>query len=328
MTGPTLVAGGAGFLGSHLVDVLLAAGRDVVVIDDLSTGRRQHLDRLAGLPGVRVEIADITEPLPGWLLHQPFDRIYHLASPASPVGYARLPIETLRVNSIGTQRLLDLARRHGSRVLYTSTSEVYGDPLVHPQPETYWGNVNPVGPRSCYDEAKRFGESLVTNYVRVHAVDARIARIFNTYGPRADPEDGRMIPNFCVQAIHGRPLTIYGDGQQTRSLCYVDDLVRGLAALMDTDGLTGEVVNLGSPDEHTVRDIADKVISGARSGSEVVHLPLPVDDPRKRRPDLDKAGRLLGWSPAVDLADGLERTLAWFREELILESSGGAATFR
>lgn len=328
MAPSSLVSGGAGFLGSHLVDALLAAGDDVVVVDDLSTGQKQHLDRLTNVAAAQVEIADVTEQLPAWLTGHRFERIYHLASPASPVGYARLPIETLRVNSLGTDRLLDLARRHGSRFLFTSTSEVYGDPLVHPQPETYWGNVNPVGPRSCYDEAKRFGESLVMSYVRTHGVDARIARVFNTYGPRFDRDDGRLVPNFCVQALQDRPLTVYGDGTQSRSLCYVDDLVRGLVALMETDGLAGEIVNLGSPDEHTVFEIAHEVIRIAGSRSRVTHLPLPVDDPRKRRPDLGKARRLLGWSPDVPLGDGIEKTLEWFRMEPVADTVGGLAGLR
>jgi nucleoside-diphosphate-sugar epimerase len=307
-----LVAGGGGFVGSHLVEALLEDGAHVVVLDSFQTGRQENLEGLARDQRLVIEQGDVSEPLLASVVARRFSHVYHLASPASPIDYARLPLETLRVNSIGTWHLLDLARRDRARFLLASTSEVYGDPLVHPQPESYWGNVNPVGPRSCYDEGKRFAESLTASYAKIHGIDARIARIFNTYGPRSAPGDGRMIPNFCVQALRGDPVTVYGDGNQTRSCCYVTDLVRGLIALMDADGVSGEVVNLGNPEEHTVLAIAEKVIELAGSRSPIVHRPLPTDDPLRRRPDTAKAARLLGWAPSVSLDDGLRRTLAHF----------------
>jgi len=298
-------------VGSHLVEALLDSGADVVVLDSFQTGRKENLEALAS-DRLSVEEGDVSAPLPLNILSRRFGHIYHLASPASPVDYARLPLETLRVNSIGSMQLLEIARRDGARFLLASTSEVYGDPQVHPQPETYWGNVNPVGPRSCYDEGKRFAESLTSNYVNVHGIDARIARIFNTYGPRSAPGDGRMIPNFCVQALQGAPVTVYGDGSQTRSCCYVTDLVRGLVTLMETDDLAGEVVNLGNPEEHSVLEIAERIIELAASGSSIVHGPLPTDDPVRRRPDIGKARRLLGWAPSVSFDDGLRMTLDHF----------------
>ena len=312
----SLVVGGAGLVGSHLVDLLIARGDDVTVLDNFLTGRPRnlaHLDRSARLDLVN---ADLLAELPEAIRSGGFERVYHLASPASPVHYRRYPLQTLLVNSVGTQRLLDLSRASGARFLLASTSEVYGDPLVHPQPETYWGHVNPVGERSCYDEGKRFAESLSSTYAREFGVDVRIARIFNTYGPRSDPNDGRVIPNFAVQALRGEPLTIYGDGSQTRSFCYVEDLVRGLHALMEKPGLAGEVVNLGNPVEYSIAEIAEKVIALAGSTSRVVQRPLPSDDPVRRRPDISKARRLLGWSPEVSLADGLQPTLDYFRREL------------
>ncbi len=270
---------------------------------------REH-PRFAFLP------QDTAQPLRDELVDDRFDRIYNLASPASPKGYARYPIETLLVNAYGTHHILELARRHGARVLQASTSEVYGDPQIHPQPETYWGHVNPTGPRACYDEGKRYAEALVTEYTRQHRIDARIARIFNTYGPRSAPADGRVVPNFCIQALQGRPITIYGDGTQTRSFCYVSDLVRGLEALMEAPGLAGEIVNLGNPEEHTILQFAQRIValSGATDG--IVHEPLPQDDPQRRRPDITKAKTLLGWEPQVALDDGLRETLAFFRQKL------------
>jgi len=312
-----LVSGGAGLIGSHLVEALLARGDAVTVLDNFSTGRRQNLAHLLAEPRLRVVEADLTRPLPDPPdLSGPFARIYHLASPASPADFPRLPVETLLVNSVGTHSLLGVAERHGARFVLASTSEVYGDPLIHPQTEGYWGNVNPVGPRSCYDEGKRFAESLTVAVGRTAGVDARIARIFNTYGPRARPDDGRLVPTLCVQALTGSPLTIHGDGSQTRSFCYVTDLVRGLVALMETDGLAGEVVNLGNPEEFTVLAMAERIRALAGSASPLVTRPLPTDDPTRRRPDIAKAQRLLGWEPTVDLDEGLTTTLGSFRSAL------------
>ncbi len=311
-----LVTGGAGFVGSHLVDRLLDAGHSVVVADNCLTGNPINLAHREGHPGLMVVRQDMTQPLEHEAFQQPFDRVYNLASPASPRGYGRYPIETHMVNSVGTFQALSLARRDGARFLQASTSEAYGDPLVHPQVETYWGNVNPIGPRSCYDEGKRFGESLTVEFVRQFNLDARIVRIFNTYGPRSDPEDGRVVPNFCVQALRGEPITVYGDGGQTRSFCYVDDLVRGLVLLMETDGLAGEVVNLGNPHELTILEFAERIIQLTGSRSEIQFAPLPKDDPTRRRPDITKAGRLLGWKPEVDVMDGLSRTLQYFSERI------------
>ncbi len=311
-----LVAGGGGFIGSHLIDRLLDQDHAVTVVDNFVTGRRQNLAHRCDderLTLVEADVADATD-VAG--LSGPYDRVFHLASPASPIGYGRHPLETLLVNSAGTHNLLELARRDGARFLLTSTSEVYGEPLVHPQREDYWGNVNPIGPRSCYDEGKRFAESLTTTYSRQHRLDVRIARLFNTYGPRMAPADGRVIPNFCVQALAGEPLTVYGDGSQTRSLCYVADTVRGLLALMEVPGLAGEVVNLGNPVETTIRAIAEAVIAATGSASPLVYRPLPIDDPTRRQPDVAKARRLLGWAPEIVFADGLPPTVAAFRADL------------
>lgn len=308
------------------MESLLRSGDSVVVVDNLLTGRRTNIERLKSLGTLDFEVADVTLPLPPSIAGTDFDRLYHLASPASPVGYARHPIETLLVNSLGTNQLLDLARQTGSRFLFTSTSEVYGDPLVHPQAETYWGNVNSIGSRACYDEGKRFGEALVMNYVWSHGLDARIVRIFNTYGPRSDPGDGRFVPNFCVQALQGEPLTIYGDGLQTRTLCYVDDLIAGLRSAMECDELAGEVINLGSSDEYEVAAIAREIIRAANSISAISYRDLPTDDPRRRRPDITKAAQLLGWEPTTPLSVGLERTLDYFRVELRLGGVRGGAT--
>lgn len=313
-----LVTGGSGFIGSHLVDRLLADGHTVTVADNFLTGHRHNLDHLKEHPGLRLVTQDVSEPLAGLLFEQRFeqrfDRVYHLASPASPRGYARYPIETLLVNSRGTYNVLELACVHGARFLQASTSEVYGDPLVHPQVEDYWGNVNPVGPRACYDEGKRFSEALVIEYTRQRGLDGRIARIFNTYGPRSHPGDGRVVPNFCVQAIANEPITIYGTGEQTRSFCFVADLVDGLVRLMEANGLAGEVVNLGNPEEHPIRQFAERIVALAGSSSRIVFEPLPKDDPQRRQPDIARARRLLGWSPVTALDDGLLVTLAAFRE--------------
>ena len=320
----TLVTGGAGMIGSHLVDALLARGDEVVVADNLLTGRRENLAHLAGRPALTFVETDVcAEPNPLARLG-PVDRVYHLASPASPVDFARYPLEILATSAEGTRHALELARRWGAVFVLASTSEVYGDPEQHPQAETYRGNVNPIGPRSCYDEGKRFAESLTMAHWRVHGVDVRIARLFNTYGPRSRPDDGRVVPTFCVQALTGEPLTIFGSGNQTRSLCYVDDTVRGLLALADASNIAGEVVNLGSPEERTVLEIAE-IIAGAGGGScRLERKPLPVDDPSRRCPDIAKARRLLAWAPRVDLATGLERTLAYFRDELA-DARGAAA---
>ncbi len=311
-----LVTGGSGFIGSHLVERLLKQGHSVVAIDNFLTGPPDNLDHVRSNPYLTVLPQDLSQPLRAELIQDRFDRIYNLASPASPVGYRRYPVETLLVNANGTHNALELARLHGARFLQASTSEVYGDPERHPQTEDYWGNVNPVGPRACYDEGKRFAEAMVMEYVRSHGVDARIARVFNTYGPRSHPADGRVVPNFCMQALRGEPITIYGTGAQTRSFCYVDDLVRGFDLLMETDGLAGEVVNLGNPDEHAIIEFAEKIVALTGGVSPIVHRPLPEDDPQRRRPDIGKASRLLGWQPEVGLDEGLARTLTAFRVHL------------
>jgi dTDP-glucose 4,6-dehydratase/UDP-glucuronate decarboxylase len=311
-----LVTGGSGFIGSHLVDRLLAEQHTVTVADNFLTGHRHNLDHLSSHPGLRLVTQDVSEPLSDALFEERFDRVYHLASPASPRGYARYPIETLLVNSLGTHNVLELACVHGARFLQASTSEVYGDPLAHPQTEEYWGNVNPVGPRACYDEGKRFSEALVMEYTRQRGLDGRIARIFNTYGPRSHPGDGRVVPNFCVQAIANQPITIYGTGAQTRSFCFVIDLVDGLHRLMEANGLTGEVVNLGNPEEHTIRQFAERIVALAGAASPIVFERLPEDDPQRRQPNIAKAQRLLGWSPVTSLDDGLQITLAAFREQV------------
>ena len=307
-----LVAGGAGFIGSHLVDRLVEQKHTVVVADNFVTGRYTNLEHLDEDPHLRILHQDLTQPLDQELFAERYDQVYNLASPAAPTGYGRHPIATHLVNSFGTYSLLELARRDRATFLQASTSEVYGDPQVHPQSEDYWGNVNPIGPRSCYDEGKRFSESLTMDFFRQFGVDVRIARIFNTYGPRSDPKDGRVVPNFCVQALTGAPLTIYGDGTQTRSFCYVDDLVRGLQRLMETDGLAGEVVNIGNPEEYTVQQFADEVLAVTNSTSAIEKVALPVDDPTRRKPDIGKAQRVLDWRPEVGLRDGLKRTVEYF----------------
>ncbi len=311
-----LVTGGSGFIGSHLVDRLLEEGHEVVVADNFLTGVAENLDHHLENSRLRVIPQDMSQPLRTEITEAPYERIYNLASPASPRGYLRYPIETLHVNSVGTSNALELARLHGARFLQASTSEVYGDPLVHPQVEEYWGNVNPNGPRACYDEGKRFAESLVTEYVRQHDVDARLARIFNTYGPRSAPADGRVVPNFCMQGLQNLPITIYGTGNQTRSFCYVDDLVRGLMLLMETDGLQGEVINVGNPHEHTILEFAERIVQFTGSTAGIIHEPLPTDDPQRRRPDISKAGQRLGWEPQVCLDDGLLRTIHYFRASI------------
>jgi dTDP-glucose 4,6-dehydratase len=303
-----VVTGGAGFLGSHLCRALLARGDEVVAIDNLLTGDIDNISELFGRPGFTYVQHNVSNYVH---VSGPVDAILHYASPASPRDYLERPIQTLKVGSLGTHNLLGLAKDKGARFLLASTSEVYGDPQVHPQPETYWGHVNPVGPRGVYDEAKRFAEAMTMAYHRYHGVDVRIVRIFNTYGPRLRPGDGRVISNFLVQALAGKPLTVYGKGTQTRSFCYVDDHVRGVLALLDSDCVGP--VNIGNPDEFTILELAQLVLEVTASSSEVVFEPLPVDDPAQRRPDISLAASTLGWQPTVALREGLERTADWFR---------------
>ncbi|HVM03198.1 MAG TPA: UDP-glucuronic acid decarboxylase family protein [Acidimicrobiales bacterium] len=306
-----VVTGAAGFLGSHLCDRLVGRGDEVVAIDNLLTGRLDNLAHLFGDARFSFQHHNVSE-----FVHVagPVDAVLHFASPASPADFDRMPIQILKVGSRGTHHLLGLAKDKGARFLLASTSEVYGDPLVHPQAEDYWGNVNPVGPRGVYDEAKRFAEAMTMAYHRYHGVDVRIARIFNTFGPRMRADDGRAVSNFLVQAIQGKPLTVYGDGSQTRSFCYVDDEVRGLLGLLDCDH--AGPVNVGNPAEHTVLELARLAVEVTGSASEVVFEPLPVDDPARRRPDISLARRLFGWEPEVDLRTGLARTAAWLGEAL------------
>ena len=301
-----LVTGAAGFLGSHLCDVLLAKGHQVVGVDNLSTGSLENLVHLKGESRFIFEQRDITQPFDIGRL----DYVFNFASPASPVDYMRLGIETLLVGSAGTINTLEIAKKHGAGYLHASTSECYGDPLVHPQVETYWGNVNPVGPRSVYDEAKRFSEAAVTAYQRYHGVNTHLVRIFNTYGPRLQPRDGRLISNLVMQALRGEPLTIYGDGSQTRSFCYCSDLIDGILRLAKSD--EHSPVNIGNPQEWTVLQCAQEVQSLVGSKSEIVFKPLPQDDPTRRRPDITRAQELLGWSPKVALREGLELSMEYF----------------
>jgi len=305
-----VVTGGAGFIGSHLVDALLARGDEVIVVDNLFTGSKRNFDAHSANKSFEFIRHDIIEPL---LLEA--DQVYHLACPASPVHYQHNPVKTIKTNVIGTINMLGLAKRVGARFLLASTSEVYGDPLEHPQRESYWGHVNPIGPRSCYDEGKRVAETLTVNYRDGNRVDARIVRIFNTYGPRMLFDDGRVVSNFIVQALRGAPLTIYGEGNQTRCFCYVQDLVRGLIATMDTPNFSGPV-NLGSPDERTIRELAQLVIEMTGSSSKLVSRPLPQDDPVRRRPDISLAHKALGWKPEVDIHAGLRQTIEEFTQRL------------
>ena len=306
-----VVLGGAGFLGSHLCDRLLAVGARVTAVDNFLTGHAANVDHLVGEPGFRLVEYDVTD-----YLHVPgdVDHILHFASPASPVDYLRWPIQTLKVGSLGTHKALGLARAKGARLLLASTSEVYGDPLVNPQPETYWGNVNPIGPRGVYDEAKRFAEALALAYHREHGVDVRIARIFNTYGPRMRTDDGRAVPAFFTAALRGEPLPVFGDGSQTRSLCYVDDEVEGLLRLLLSDHVGP--VNIGNPEEVTMLELAQAVQDVTGSHPGIVFQPAPADDPEVRRPDTTLAESVLGWKAEVTLRDGLARTVGWFREAL------------
>jgi len=306
-----VVSGGAGFIGSHLCEALLAHGTRVLALDNFITGSHDNLQHLKSNPDFEFKQADVNH---GVFIGGDVRYVLHFASPASPPQYDANPIHTLKVGTIGTMNMLGLARAKEATFLLASTSEVYGDPLVHPQPETYWGNVNPIGPRGCYDEAKRCAEAFAMAYHRMHQVDTRIIRIFNTHGPRMQVSDGRAVPNFMAQAIRGQPLTVYGDGSQTRSLCYVSDLVRGVLAVLEKgDELP---VNLGNPHEVTVLELAETIIRLAKSRSTIDHRELPVDDPKQRRPDIARAKKLLGWQPEVPLEDGLRRTLEYFRSVL------------
>jgi len=299
-----VVSGGAGFLGSHLCDFLLAKGYRVVCVDNLDTGTLQNIEHIANGGEFVFLNHDLTEPL---FVEEPVDLVFHLASPASPIDYARLPLHTLKVGSYGTHHMLGVAKFKRARFLLASTSEVYGDPQVHPQSETYWGNVNPIGPRGVYDEAKRYAEALTMAYHRQQGVDTSIARIFNTYGPRMRPHDGRAIPTFLRQALENKPLTVFGDGSQTRSFCYVDDLVRALVLLAEADEHLP--VNIGNPNEMSLLELAETVIRVSGSQSEIVFEALPVDDPQVRQPDITRARQVLGWEPRVSLEDGLRQTI-------------------
>ena len=315
-----LVTGGAGFIGSHLCERLLDQGEDVLCVDNFSTGRRKNVEHLLGRAGFEILRHDVTFPL-----YVEVDEIYNLACPASPVQYQVDPVQTLKTNVLGTMNMLGLAKRRRIKLLQASTSEVYGDPLVHPQDEEYLGNVNPNGERACYDEGKRCAETLCFDYHRQHGVRVKVARIFNTYGERMHPGDGRVVSNFVVQALTGQPITLYGSGEQTRSFCHVSDLVDGLIRLMRSeDEITGPV-NLGNPGEFTVRELADVILRLTRSRSELVHKPLPADDPVKRRPDISRAQTLLGWQPHVPLEQGLKRMIGYFKAELRLADAKDAA---
>jgi nucleoside-diphosphate-sugar epimerase len=313
-----LITGAAGFIGSHLADAYLAQGWRIIGLDNLQTGNRANLQRALASPHFDLLERDITAP-PRELIadihakYGPVDLVLHFASPASPVDYAQLPLQTLAVNSKGTEFCAQAAFEWKARLLYASTSEAYGDPLEHPQRESYWGNVNPVGPRSCYDESKRFGEALVMAYVRAHDIDARIIRIFNTYGPRMRANDGRVVPNFILQALRAQPLTIYGDGSQTRSFCYVDDLIDGIMKCAESEQSRGRVVNLGNPEEYPISEFARIVSEIADVPLHTEHRPMPPDDPARRCPDITLARRLLGWQPKVPLREGLRRTIEAMR---------------
>jgi UDP-glucuronate decarboxylase len=304
-----MVTGGAGFLGSHLCDRLLSAGNDVLCVDNFYTSTRRNITHLLEHPNFELMRHDVTFPL-----YVEVDRIYNLACPASPIHYQRDPVQTTKTSVHGAINMLGLAKRTGARILQASTSEVYGDPEVHPQTEVYWGNVNPIGIRSCYDEGKRCAETLFFDYWRQHRLPIKVARIFNTYGPRMLPDDGRVVSNFIVQALQGRDITIYGDGSQTRSFCYVDDLVEGLIRLMESEPEVTGPINLGNPGEFSIRKLAEKVVALTGSGSKIVYEPLPQDDPTQRQPDITKAREILGWQPKVALDEGLQHTVEFFRQ--------------
>ena len=308
MTGTSIVAGGAGFIGSHLCEYLLEKGENVIAIDSLGTGAMENIQGFLDSDRFMFIKHDVREPVK---IEGHVDYVYNLASRASPVDFAKFPVEIMMTNSLGTYNLINLALEHKARFLMASTSESYGDPDVSPQPETYWGHVNPIGPRSCYDESKRFSEALTMTYIRHENLDGRIIRIFNTYGPRMRPEDGRVVPNFVMQALSGQPLTVYGEGAQTRSFCYVTDLVRGIYLMMHRN-VKGEVINLGNPLEMTVLDFAKKIRTIVGGNSEITFLPLPENDPMQRRPDISKAKKLLGWEPVVGLDEGIGKTVEYF----------------
>jgi dTDP-glucose 4,6-dehydratase len=307
----TLVTGGAGFLGSHLCDKLIKEGHEVICMDNLSTGNIDNISHLIGNNQFRFIKHNVTEYI---YLEGPLDNILHFASPASPIDYLEMPIQTLKVGSLGTHKALGLAKGKKARLLLASTSEVYGDPLVHPQPEDYYGNVSPIGPRGVYDEAKRFAEAITMAYHRYHGIDTRIARIFNTYGPRMRMHDGRVVPAFLCQALKGEALTVFGDGTQTRSFCYVSDLIEGIYQLLMSDEV--DPVNIGNPAEMSVLEFAQEIIRIVGSTSTIILKPLPQDDPKVRQPDISKIKRVLGWTPTVSLQEGLTKTLAYFKEQL------------
>jgi dTDP-glucose 4,6-dehydratase len=307
----SLVTGGAGFLGSHLCDYLLARGQRVVCVDNLETGSLENIRHITSGANFEFQMLDITAH---YEVDEPVDFVFHMASPASPIDYARLPLHTLKVGAYGTHNTLGLAKKHRARFLLASTSEVYGDPLVHPQPESYWGNVNPIGPRGVYDEAKRYAEALTMAYLRQQGVNTCIVRIFNTFGPRMRANDGRAIPAFLGQALSNRPLTVFGDGSQTRSFCYVDDLIRGLVLLAESD--VHEPVNIGNPNEMSLLEMAQLMVELTGSQSEIVFEALPVDDPKIRQPDITRARQLLGWEPEIDVREGLRRTIESYTEYL------------
>jgi nucleoside-diphosphate-sugar epimerase len=311
-----VVTGGAGFIGSHLCALLLEDGHDVLCVDNLLTGSEQNIEPLRNDPRFTFLQHDVTQPF-----SFEAEAIFHLASPASPVGYMEHPIETILVNTQGTYHLLEQARQQQALFLFSSTSEVYGDPLVHPQREDYWGNVNPIGPRACYDESKRLGETLTMEYYRQFQVNARIVRIFNTYGPNSRADDGRMIPNFITQALQNKPLTIYGDGSKTRSICYVSDLVAGLVLALFKPYTAGEVFNLGNTEEHTILEFAQTIIRLCQASSTIIFEPGRIDDPERRRPDISKAQQVLDWHLKVSLDDGLRRTIEWFSNHVAHLSS-------
>ncbi|MBO6776141.1 MAG: SDR family oxidoreductase [Marinibacterium sp.] len=306
-----LVTGGAGFLGSHLIDRLLAQGHEVICADNLFTGTKRNIEHLHGHPRFEFMRHDVTFPL-----YVEVDEIFNMACPASPIHYQHDPVQTTKTSVHGAINMLGLAKRLRCRIFQASTSEVYGDPAVHPQTEDYWGNVNPIGTRSCYDEGKRCAETLFFDYWRQHDLEIKVVRIFNTYGPRMHHADGRVVSNFIVQALKGDPITIFGDGQQTRSFCYVDDLVEGFLRMMETDRSVTGPINLGNPSEFTIRELAEKTIAMTRSSSGLTRMPLPADDPKQRQPDISKAKALLGWEPTIALDEGLERTIAFFRKLL------------
>ncbi|ADG69603.1 NAD-dependent epimerase/dehydratase [Planctopirus limnophila DSM 3776] len=310
MAATVLVTGGAGFVGSHICDRLIERGDKVICLDNFFTGRMANISHLKDHPQFQLVDHDIVHPIT-----LDADRIYNMACPASPVAYQYNPIKTIKTSTLGMINMLGLAKRCKARILQASTSEVYGDPVVHPQTEDYWGHVNPLGPRSCYDEGKRVAESLCMNYHLAHQLEIRIVRIFNTYGPRMDPNDGRVISNFITQALKGEPLTVYGDGSQTRSFCYVDDLVRGIMALMDQGIHTGPV-NIGNPGEYTMLELAEQVLKATGSKSTIDFRPLPQDDPKQRCPDITRAKAMLKWEPQIPLAEGLEKTVHYYRQQL------------